>query len=104
MEFGTNFTQSHFFGKFFTPKFKVNYNIFYFYFTLISFFTHLYTRISPFVLDLTMKYVQKELKNCKSKMIYNKQRMFRAPSYPKEVKFYTDNVRASVTNSMSDVY
>ena len=27
--------------------------------------------------------------------------MFSAAFYPKEVKFYTDNVRASVTNSMS---
>ena len=28
--------------------------------------------------------------------------MFRAQSYPREVKFYTDNVRASMTNSMSE--
>ena len=28
--------------------------------------------------------------------------MFKALFYPRQVKFYTDNVRASVTNSMSD--
>ena len=33
MEFVTNFTRSHFMGNLFTPKYSVNYNIFYFYFT-----------------------------------------------------------------------
>ena len=38
MEFVTNFTRSHFIVNFFTPKYSVNYNIFYFYFTKISFY------------------------------------------------------------------
>ena len=30
--------------------------------------------------------------------------MFKALFYPSQVKFYTDNVSASVTNSMSECY
>ena len=29
MEFGTNFTWTHFFGKVFTPEYSVNYDTFY---------------------------------------------------------------------------
>ena len=39
MEFGTNYTRTHVFGKVFTPKYSVNYNIFYPNFTLISLYT-----------------------------------------------------------------
>ena len=37
-----------------------------------------------------------------TKLIYIWYGMFKALFYPMEAKFYTDNVRASVTNSMSD--
>ena len=36
------------------------------------------------------------------KCFYKKQRMIMGKFYPIEKKFYTDNIRASVTNSMSD--
>ena len=44
---------------------------------------------------------QKRLLNSRVKKIYIKKRLFKALFYPKEVKFYTDNASASVTNSMS---
>ena len=47
------------------------------------------------------KIQQKILQNSNEKRIYNKQRMFKALFYPRQIKFYTDNVCASVTNSMS---
>ena len=47
---------------------------------------------------------KKSFKKSNEKTIYNKWGMLKALFYPREMKFYTDNVRASVTNSMSDLY
>ena len=40
---------------------------------------------------------------CKKKKTYDKQRIFEALFFHRDVKFCTDNVRASMTNSMSAV-
>ena len=83
-----------FLEKSFTPNYIVNYDflcqeyhIFDPYVTLIYFFTHLYTYVFKFLLYWTTKYDKKE--------------SLKALFYPRKVKFYTDNVRASVTNYMS---
>ena len=47
------------------------------------------------------KWKLKDRENATKTWFTVKQRMFRAIFYPKYIFFYTDNVRASVTNSMS---
>ena len=47
------------------------------------------------------KCLPKRAKHLNKKIIYNKHRRFRTSFYPDEVKILKDNVRASVTNSMS---
>ena len=53
------------------------------------------------LIALDQKVRQKRDQNRNKKRIYGNQRMFKALFYPREVQFYTDNVHASVTNSMS---
>ena len=69
---------------------------------------HLYTSIHMFLpMLLNFCYVgpqnttTKKLQNSNKKRIYNKSKCSKLYFTPRQVKFYTDNVRASVTNSMS---
>ena len=55
----------------------------------------------PIFASLDQEINLKRAKNVNMKRIYDKQRMLRALFYLREVKLYMDNVRASVTNSMS---
>ena len=103
----TNFTRKYVFIKSFTPKYSVSYdfhgheeniNLPLCYLNIVL-YTCLCLCYSIFaLLDIN---TTKRLQNSKEKIIYNKLRMFKTLFYPRKVKFYTDNVRASVTNSMS---
>ena len=77
--------------------------LFYLHVTLISFNTHLKTSVFPNFSRLDQQ-KPKIAEHCKNKWTYDKQRMFRAIFYPRDVEFYTDNGRASVTNSMSEYF
>ena len=108
MEFGTNLTCTHVFGKRFTPKFCVDYNflftkvfIVYPQVTPICFSAHLYTNVFSLLLHWTKKYYNKRARNRNKKRIYGKKRTFKAIFYQRGVKFYTYHVRAFMTNSIS---
>ena len=106
MEFVTKFTRTRVLeNKKITQKFGLKYNclwkeeiIFCPYVTLIWFYAHIYTNVSQFLLPWTKKYDNKRVIS----RIYNKLRVLKAIFYPRRVKFYTDNVRVSVTYSMSE--
>ena len=104
MEFVINFTRSQFVSIFFYPKISRKLQP-----ILLLFYPNflLYKPLYPCfsILASFDKEIRPKRDNiCKRKRIYDIQRMFRARSYPREVKFYTGNVRASVTNSMSALH
>ena len=118
MQFVTNFTQIKC-QNIFLPKKCVNYDKLCFltkqyklYFHIINIHTQGYITLNKYIIGIdsfglpkinlwATKCVTKRPQNTAKTPFLAKHYMFRAKSYPPKKLFYTDNIRASVTNCMS---